>query len=334
MILKLIKMKAKIINIKMSFSRATCLLLMICLTAVVFGQDSTVTETVEKTEAVKKVKPVKNTFENIWLIDNQTVMVPIKKSFEMDIMHRFGTLKKGYEDFYGFFAPSNIRLGFSYVPVNNLMIGASITKANMTWEGFAKYAIIKQTNGKYPVSITYYGNVSVDTRKKDNFIYWSDRLMYFNQLMIARKITSKLSVQVAPSLTHQNIVNGYFKTSGSVADSTYKAVVKGEMEHNHFAVAFLARYKFKQGMSLMFGYDQPLTKHAANNPSPNLSFGIEFTTSSHAFQLFFTNYSFMTPQRNNLFNKNNPIDIKGFNDITFHHENFLLGFNITRLWNY
>jgi hypothetical protein len=298
------------------------------------AQDSTRAESSEPTPTAKKVKPAKNTFESIWIIDNQTVMVPIKKSFEMDIMHRFGTLKKGYEDFFGFFAPSNIRLGFSYVPINNLLVGASITKANMTWEGFAKYSIIKQTKGKYPVSISYYSNICLDTRKKQYFIYWSDRLMFFNQVMIARKITNKLSVQVAPSVTHQNVVNGYYQTSGSLADSTYKSVVKGEMKHDHFALTISARYKIKQGMSVLLGYDQPLTKHATNNPNPNLSIGIEFTTSSHAFQLFFTNYYYMTPQRNNLYNKNNPIDIKGLNDVTFHHDNFLIGFNITRLWNY
>jgi hypothetical protein len=327
-------MKKKFRSINISLCRVACLLLTINFTVIALAQDSTATEATEQTETVKKIKPVKNTFESIWLIDNQTVMVPIKKSFEMDIMHRFGTLKKGYEDFYGFFAPSNIRLGFSYVPINNLLVGASITKANMTWEGFAKYSIIKQTKGKYPVSVSYYSNVAIDTRKKANFIYWSDRVMYFNQLLIARKITNKLSVQIGPSVTHQNVVNGYYKTSGSLADSTYKAVVKGEMQHDHFAVTLSARYKIKQGMSVIFGYDQPLTEHATNNPNPNLSLGIEFTTSSHAFQLFFTNYSYMTPQRNNLFNKNNPIDIKGLNDITFHHENFLIGFNITRLWNY
>jgi hypothetical protein len=329
-------MRSKIRNIQKSLVHAGWLLLLMSFCKIMYGQntDSTTNEAVDTTEPVKKVKPVKNTFESIWLIDNQTVMVPIKKSFEMDIMHRFGTLKKGYEDFYGFFAPSNIRLGFSYVPINNFLIGASITKANMTWEGFAKYSILKQTKGKYPVSVSYYTNMSVDTRLKDNFIYWSDRLMFFNQILIARKITKKLSVQIAPSISHQNVVNGYYKTSGRLADSTYKAEVKGEMKHDHFAISFSARYKLKQAMSLLFSYDQPLTKHATNNPNPNLSFGIEFTTSSHAFQLFFTNYYYMTPQRNSLFNKNNPIDIKGLSDITFHHENFLIGFNITRLWNY
>ena len=43
-------------------------------------------------------------------------LVPVKKTFEMDIQHRFGTVENGYEDFWGFFAPSNIRMGFSYVP--------------------------------------------------------------------------------------------------------------------------------------------------------------------------------------------------------------------------
>jgi hypothetical protein len=326
-------MKKTFKNTNSWFYRATCLLLVMNFSILVFGQDTTAQAT-EQAQVAKKVKPVKNTFESIWIIDNQTVLVPIKNSFEMDIVHRFGTLETGYQDFYGLFAPSNISLRFSYVPIDNLLIGAAITKQNMTWEGYAKYSIIKQTDGEYPVSVSYYGNIAVDSRTKDNFVYWSDRLMYFNQVLIARKINNKLSIQVAPSVTHQNVVNGYYETSGSVADSTYKAEVKGEMEHNHFAIAVSARYKIKQGMSVLFGYDQPLTKHKTNNPNPNLSLGVEFTTSSHAFQLFFTNYYYITPSRNNLFNKNNPIDIKGWSDITFYPQHFLIGFNITRLWNY
>src|SRR5512138_1524418 len=91
----------------------------------VVAQDSTAAE---EPQVVAKVKPVKNTFQSVWLIDNQTVLVPVKGTFEMDIMHRFGTVDKGYEDFWGFFAPSNIRLGFSYVPINKLNVGVGVTK--------------------------------------------------------------------------------------------------------------------------------------------------------------------------------------------------------------
>lgn len=324
-------MKATIIN--KNLIRACGLLVLLIGAQVIRAQDSD-SNAVTTAAPKPKVKPVKNTFEGIWLIDNQTVLVPIKGTFEMDIMHRFGTLETGYEDFYGFFAPSNIRLGFSYVPVNKLMFGVSITKANMTWEGYLKYSLFTQTKGRFPVSVSYYANMAVDTRGSENFYHNSDRLSYFHQILIARKISDKLSIQIGPSLTHVNVVNGYFKTSGSVADSTYTSEVAGEMEHNHFAIAVSARYKLKQSMNLMFGYDQPLTKHATNNPNPNLSLGIEFTTSSHSFQLFFTNYYYITPQRNNYTNKNNPITFVSFNDITFYPQHFLIGFNITRLWNY
>jgi hypothetical protein len=176
-------MKSKLKNIEKHLLEATCLCVLIQFNTAVFGQNtdttvSAVGDTLETPVGAKKPKPVRELFESIWIIDNQTVIVPIPKTFEMDIMHRFGTLENGYKDFYGLFASSNIRLGFSYVPVKDLMIGAAITKTNMTWEGSAKYSILKQTKDKYPVSVTYYGNMSVDTRTKDHFVSGSDRLMF------------------------------------------------------------------------------------------------------------------------------------------------------------
>jgi hypothetical protein len=312
-----------------------------------------------------KVKPVKNTFQSIWIIDNQTVLVPVKGTMEMDIMHRFGTVDKGYEDFWGFFAPSNIRLGMSYVPIDRLNVGIGLSKttaaivpgqskpssvAGPAWDASLKYSIFTQTKGKYPVSLSYYTNFAVNTKKDENGDIYrevnksgkstellgisTDRFTFFHQLLIARKLTDKLSVQIAPSLSHHNVVNGYFVQLDS---NTLKA--KPEMKHDHFAVAFSARYKLTEVTSIMLNYDQPLTKHTLNNPSPNLSFGVEFNTSSHSFQLFFTNYYFLTPQTNNLYNRNAPFDwIEGGGNNGSGQKvdggKFLIGFNITRLWNY
>ena len=251
-----------------------------------------------------KAKPVKNTFPGVWIIDNQTVMVPVKGTLEMDIMHRFGVVNKGYEDFWGFFAPSNIRMGVNYAPINKLNLGIGITKSNMLWDASAKYAIITQTKGVYPVSATYYGNMAYDTRKdadKSIFKYNTQRISFFNQLIIARKINNRLSLQIAPSVSHQNSVNGYYTKN----DSTGKEIFQ-EMKFDHIAIAFSGRYKLTDVTALMINYDQPITKHATNNPNPNLSFGLEFNTSNHSFQLFMGNYSLLSPQRNNLFNRNNP----------------------------
>lgn len=316
-----------IINHKTIIWLASLLLCMGLMEESSFAQKSKKADKQAKKEIVKdeadkkdakpaKIKPVKNTFESIWLIDNQTVMVPIKRTFEMDIMHRFGVVTNGYSDFFGFFAPSNIRLGLNYVPVKNLLIGLSLTKTNMTLEGYGKYAILKQTKGLMPVSVTYFGDVAIDTRNEENasFANSTDRLLYFNQLLIARKITDEFSAQIGLSVTHQNIVNGYFYEPGKYT---------GVMKHDHFAISFSGRYKLKEAMAIIANYDQPLTKHISNNPAPNLSFGLELTTSAHAFQFFLGNYSYITPSRNNLYNKNDPSE-----------KQFLIGFNITRLWNY
>ncbi len=324
-------MKLKI-NIPSRFY-STCICMVSCMLFLhtsLLAQDSTTV--LAATSKPAKVKPVKNTFESVWIIDNQTVMVPVKGTFEMDIMHRFGTVKKGYEDFWGFFAPSNIRLGVSYAPINKLNLGMGLTKSNMLWDASAKYSIITQTPGKYPVSVTYYGNMAYDTRKdadKSLFKYQSQRMSFFNQLIIARKITDKLSLQIAPSISHQNSVNGFYTKNDSTGKEVYK-----DMKFDHFAIAFSGRYKLTNITSIMFNYDQPLTKHNTNNPSPNLSFGLEFNTSNHSFQLFMGNYSLLSPQRNNLYNSNNPFEYTDVNGAKVKGNNFLIGFNITRLWNY
>jgi hypothetical protein len=334
-----------IINTSKRVAIGACILCcFLLLQKTIKAQDST--DVAVEESKPSKPKPVKNTFQSIWIIDNQTVMVPQKKTLEMDIQHRFGVVNNGYEDFWGLFAPSNIRIGASYAPINKLNVGIGFTKttaaiipqqgpssvAGPLWDGSLKYSIITQTKGVYPVSVTYYGNASYNTKKDpDNEIYTnsSDRFHYFHQLIIARKVTEKLSVQVAPSLSHQNVVNGYFK---QLDDSTLK--VEPDMQHNHFAISVAARYKLTDVTAVMVNYDQPLTSHVSNNPNPSLSFGIEFTTSSHSFQLFATNYFYLVPQINNLYNSNSPFKYTEADGTKITGGKYLIGFNITRLWNY
>lgn len=109
-------------NLKKILKLFAMLVLSMLITGKLMAQDST------EAPVVKKVKPVKNTFGSVWIMDNQTVMVPIKGTMEMDIQHRFGTVQNGTSDLYGIFAPANIRLGISYAPIKNLFVGAGVTK--------------------------------------------------------------------------------------------------------------------------------------------------------------------------------------------------------------
>jgi hypothetical protein len=150
--------------------------------------------------------------------------------------------------------------------------------------------------------------MAIDTRKEDKreeVHHSTDRISYFHQILIGRKFNNWLSVQLAPSVTHFNIV-------------------ENSRNHDHYAVAFGSQVKLTNNMSFLLNIDQPITKHSANNPNPNVSFGIQMATSSHAFQIFLGNSNKIMPQETNFNNNNNYSD-----KFT---ENFVIGFNITRLW--
>ena len=282
-----------------------------CFTSL--AQDSTV-----QAPVVKKTAYAKNTFDGNYLIDNQTVMVPIKGTFVFDIQHRFGTVEHGFADLFGIFAGANMRLGFSYTILKNLQLGFGATNDRMQVDWNVKYALLKQTkNNKVPVSITLFGNTVMDTRARNSslpIVNFSDRMSFFSQVIIARKVTEKISVQVAPSLSYFNNVEGYYDDKGNV---------QPKFNNAHLAVSFSGRYKLTGSMSLMANYDQPLTQHPMNNPHPNISFGIDMKTSGHEFQIFAGNYGFILPQNNNLYNQND-----------YTKGQFLIGFNISRLWNF
>jgi hypothetical protein len=287
--------------------------LLIATALTIVFTDAYAQEEVHKIEIHSRgIQRVGNTFESIWLIDNQTVQVPLKNTLEFDILHRFGTWKNGYSDLWGLYAPSNIRLGMGYTPINNLMLGFGLTKERLLWDFNLKYALLKeQGDNPFPLSVTYYGNMGVDTRKKDNFLNITDRFSYFNQLMVAKKLSRDLSAQVSVNHSHFNVVEAFI-------NSEYQ--IEGKMKNDHISMSLLGRLKLSDAFAFIANYDQPITKHLTNNPYPNISFGAEVATPLHAFQIFAGNYRWMVPQYNNFLN---PHD--------YTNNQFLIGFNITRL---
>jgi len=302
-----------------------CLLIVLCSSfGIVMAQDTTAkkaavsADTTAAVPVIKKKSYVKDTFDGNLLIDDQTVMVPIKGTFAFEIQHRFGTVKNGFSDAFGLFAGANMKLNFSYVPVSNLQIGLGASNENMQVDGNVKFAIIKQTkDGLMPVSVTYYGNSIMDTRKKDNttlFVNTSDRFSFYNEIIIARKFSENVSLQISPSYSHFNNLQGYLDAEGNV---------KPIWNNDNFAIALGGKFKVSDGMSLIANYDQPVTQNPAQNPHPNISFGIEMRTSGHDFQIFIGNYGSLSPQNNTFFNQND-----------YKKGEFLIGFNISRLWNF
>ena len=223
------------------------------------------------------------------------------------MQHRFGTVENGISDLGGVYASSaNIRLALSYSPISNLSLGFGATKLKNYIDFNAKYALLKQTKDwSMPVSVTLFGNTVMDTHGNSyaKSIY---RMSYFAEIIIACRISPKLSLQVAPSVLHYNAV-----------DSLYR--------NDMYAVTVSGRYKVSPQSSIMFNYMQQLTNHKDPKfkQQPGVTVGWEIATSSHAFQVFFTSLQGIVPQEN-----------ISYNQLDFSKRQFLLGFNITRLWGF
>jgi len=250
------------------------------------------------------------TFAAATLVDNQTIATPYKGGIELQIQHRF-SLIENIHNLYGIYGSANTRIGLIYGITDRLMIGAGTTKDYKLQDLQWKYLILQQTeDNSMPVSLSYFGNITADLRPEEDFgpeaSYKSiHRLSYFTQLILARKFSEKVSLQIAPSLTYLNSVKMVSEDQG------YKNL--------NFGLSAGGRANLFGNHSLIFEYDQLLTKQDLDEqPKPNLSLGWEISTGTHCFQVFAANYSLISNQYNLLYNTNN-----------FAKGDFLFGFNIT-----
>ncbi len=263
----------------------------------------------------QKDQPIRPPFESGYILDNQTTNVPIKGTLEMIIHHRFGTIENGSSDLWGVYAPANIRLGMNYSITDNIQLGLGTTKFKKMQDLQYKWSILKQTRrNTIPVSVTLFGNVAVDAREESVFgldYTFAHRVSYFNQLIISRKINEMFSIQIAPSFTHYNMTDTL-------------------IEHDKVAISLSGRAKISPQTSIVFNWDQPLHiqglqeyKELTNKPLPNIGLGIEIATSTHAFHIFIASSQKIMPQETIMFNQ-----------YDFFDRGILVGFNMTRLWNF
>lgn len=261
-------------------------------------------------------RPVRSSFESGILIDNQTVTIPSAKTLELLIQHKFGSIQNGLTDLYGIYsAGANVRIGFNYSVLDNLMVGFGTTKNNKLQDFQVKWNAVQQTrDDHWPVAITLYGNMAIDARNKEVFgtnYSFGNRMSYFSQLIIARRFNDYLSLQVAPSFTHFN------------------SVEKG-MEHDKIGLSFAGRAKVSPQSSFLLQCDIPFQiQGIAENteftdpPKPNFAFGWEISTSTHVFQIYMGTADGILGQENLMNNTNN-----------FFNGEMMLGFTITRLWSF
>jgi hypothetical protein len=261
----------------------------------------------QKDSTKVKEKLERSAFEGSSVIDNATNVLYHKNTLEVQMSHRFGVINGGSNDMAGFWAPSNIRIGLSYAVLERLTIGYGTTKFDRLQDFNWKVSLLRQTRSNtMPISVSYYGNFTVSALKKENFNLEQDRYSYFNQLIIAKRFSPNVSFQLAPSVSHYNLVD------------------KPAMKNDMVAIAFGGRIKISPQTAILFDYTQPVTQFdSAVQPKPGISIATEFSTSGHVFQIILTNYNGLVQQKNVMFNQND-----------FFNGDFMIGFNITRSYNF
>ncbi|MEY2924660.1 MAG: hypothetical protein RLZZ337_1208 [Bacteroidota bacterium] len=257
-------------------------------------------ETIEYTTA---------TFKTNRVVNGHSIETVAKREFDFKISHRFGFLSTGAYDFFGL-DQATMRIGGDYGITDRLNVGLGRSNVEKTYDGFVKYKFLKQSSGlkNMPVTATWVSHMGVTTIKwpfpnREN--YFSSRLHYTHQLLVARKFTEGLSVQLSPSLVHKNLIDSL------------------KFTNDIYSLGVGVRQKLTTRTTLNLEYFYVLPNQISSENTNALSLGFDIETGGHVFQLFFTNVS--APFEKGFITDTKAKWSKG--DVRF-------GFNIARMFNF
>jgi opacity protein-like surface antigen len=260
-------------------------------------------------DTLKEINYTTATFKSTRVMNGHSIERMPPGQLDVRISHRFGTLNSGGYNFFGLDV-SNIHLSLEYGILNWLMVGVGRSEYEKTYDGFAKFSILRQSSGAkvMPVSVSAVTSIALKTLKfpdQTRTNYFTSRVTYVTQILVARKISEELSVQLVPSYVHRNLVTT-------------------ELDPNDiFALGAGARLKLTKRISLNGEYyyiANPKTYMSQQIYNP-LSVGFDIETGGHVFQLFFTNSLGMTEKQ-----------FIGETTGQWNHGDIHFGFNISRVF--
>jgi len=209
------------------------------------------------------------------VVYGQSVENPAEGNLIFLIQHDFGSLNLGAYELFGL-DQATIRLGLEYGINDWLALGVGRSSWQKTYDGFVKAKLLRQSTGakNMPVSVSYLGALALNSLRwqfPDRKNYFSSRLSYVNQLLIARKFSSAFTLQLTPTVIHKNLVP-------TKAD-----------KNTSFALGVGGRLKLSQRVSFNAEYFYYPDDQTTLDRTNALSFGFDIETGGHVFQLHFSN---------------------------------------------
>jgi hypothetical protein len=232
----------------------------------------------EKESAKEKVY-TQATFKGTRLINGQTVETIAKKHLNFWISHRFGALNSGFIDNFLGLDEARIRLGLEYALTDQWLVGAGRSTIEKTYDVYSKYKVLRQSN-KMPITLTAYGSISTNTMPSGYSLpsgnimrYENDlqRQSFVGQVLIARKMNEKVSLQLMPTILHNN--------KSECPD----------IANDLMSMGFGGRFKITNRLSISTEYYKNLGQSVSNPYQDSFSMGFDIETGGHVFQLHISN---------------------------------------------
>jgi len=247
------------------------------------------------------------TFKATRVINGQSVEMTSGGELSFIIGHRFGKISDGLGEFFGL-DQATIRLGLEYGISDRLNVAIGRSSFQKTLDSYAKFKVLRQSGGarKFPFSMVLYSTVALTTAdwpNPDRKNYFSSRMSFTHQVLLARKFSPSFSLQLTPTMVHRNLVEN------------------NEDDNDVYALGVGGRIKLTSRVSLNAEYFYQLSEVNRSQTFDSFAIGFDIETGGHVFQLHFTNAQgmieryFVTETRDDFF--------KG--DIFF-------GFNVNRVF--
>jgi len=212
--------------------------------------------------------PVNFAFKTTRVVNLQSVETLGEGVFDFKIQHRFGALNTGASNAFGLDL-ATIRIGGEYGLTPKVTLGLGRSPVEKTVDGYAKIKWVQQMRGGgSPVSVLTVASAAYRNQNYTAEPTTVERLAYVGQVIVGRKFSEKLSMQVVPSVVHYNWVN--------VA-----------VPNTQFALGVGMRHKLTMRSSLNLEWIPVLSDKGMFYNS--FSIGMDVETGGHVFQMGFTN---------------------------------------------
>jgi hypothetical protein len=248
------------------------------------------------------------TFKTNRVVNGHSIETVAKKEFDLKISHRFGYLSGGPYELFGL-DQANIRIGGDYGVTDNINVGIGRSTFGKTYDGFVKYKFLKQSTGakKMPITAAWVSHTSITSLKWTDTLDhpFSDRVSYVHQLLLARKFSKGLSIQLSPTLVHKNLVDS------------------ANRKNDILSIGVGIRQKLTSRTTVNLEYYYVPSGQLETTKTNALSLGFDIETGGHVFQFFLTNAS--APFEKGFITDTQAKWLDG--DVSF-------GFNIARVFNF